>query len=164
MFLGSLTLTLMSPCKECSRDILPQVCSNPLAFQHYIIYASYSLFVLFLLPGKEPDVAAWRVILLPNTVFPNHIQEQRMHVYMNSDKTMLWFLPRIILYFDLYNHLHQLTKMMPPLDYFQNCSILLVFSEKKLYITSNLLWTFSPPVNHVQQSTLVPCHSPQYSV
>lgn len=73
-FLGSLTLTLMSPCKECSRDILRQVCSNPLAFQHYIIYALYSLFVLFLLPGKEPDVAAWRVILLPNPVF-NHTQE-----------------------------------------------------------------------------------------
>ncbi|CAD6267114.1 unnamed protein product [Miscanthus lutarioriparius] len=51
--------------------------------------------------GKDPDVAAWRVILLPNPVFPNNTQEQRMHVYayMNSDKTTLWFLPRTILYF-----------------------------------------------------------------
>lgn len=31
-------------------------------FQHCVINASYSFFV-FLLPGKEPEVAAWRVIL-----------------------------------------------------------------------------------------------------
>lgn len=68
-FLGSLTLTSISPCKECSRDILQPVCSNPFTFQHYIIYVTYSLFVLFLLSGKEPDVAAWRVIILPNPAF-----------------------------------------------------------------------------------------------
>jgi len=151
-FLGSLTLTLMSPCKGCSRDILRQVCCNPLAFQHYIIYASYSLFVLFLLPGKEPDVAAWRVILLHIPVFPNHTQEWRMHVYayMNSDKTELWFLSRTILYFDFYNHLHQLTKIT-------HCG----FPRKQLYNQFTVDFFFLL-IMFSRQHFL--CHFPQCSV
>jgi len=63
---------------------------SSLEFQLYFLCTLFIFFVLFLLPGKEPDVAAWRVIVFPPTpLVLTNTENLNVYAYMDSNKTAM---------------------------------------------------------------------------
>ena len=63
---------------------------SSLEFQLYFLCILFIFFVLFLLPGKEPDVAAWRVIVFPPTpLVLTNTENLNVYAYMDSNKTAM---------------------------------------------------------------------------